>query len=57
MSKIECKLKTAQDCWSCGKYRSSHSEHFSKIHKQKVSEVSCNIGGNRVFDKNGKRID
>ncbi len=57
MNKIECKGKAAQDCWNCGKYRSYHSEHYCSVYNKKVSEVSCGIGGNKVFDENGKRID
>jgi hypothetical protein len=57
MANIKCDGKTATDCWDCGKWRSSHSEHYDSYYDRKVSTVSCGIGGNRTFDDNGNRID
>lgn len=57
MVEIKCDGSTAQDCWECGKYFSSYSLHHCQIHKRKVSEISCSIGGNRTFDEDGKMID
>ena len=57
MNHLKCDAKTLHDCCGCGKFTSSHSEHYCDVYNKKVSEVSCNIGGNRVFDESGKRID
>ncbi len=57
MAEIKCDGKTFQDCLACNKYFSSHSLHYCRIHKKEVSEISCSIGGNRVFDDKGKIIN
>lgn len=54
---IKCKGETAQDCWQCGRMFSSHSEHYCRTYKRKVSNVSCSIGGNRTFNEDGERIN
>lgn len=54
--KIECNGKTANDCWECGRYYSSHSLHFCRMHNKKVQEVTCDIGGNRTFDEDGVEL-
>lgn len=54
---VECKGKTAQDCWNCGRWYSSHSLHYCRVEKQHVQEVTCSIGGHRVFNEEGERIN
>jgi hypothetical protein len=56
MVEIKCNGSTAQDCYECNQYFSSHSLHYCQVSKEKVSEISCSVGGNRTFDENGKMI-
>ncbi len=57
MVKISCTGENYQDCGECGKYFSGHSLHYCPMNRQKVSEISCSIGGNRTFDEDGHWID
>ena len=51
---VKCNGKTAKDCWECGKYFSSTSSHYDSYYDCHIEEVSCCIGGNRVFkDEDG----
>lgn len=54
----ECDKETHDACFDCGKYRSSHSEHYDSGYKQKVSTILCLKGdGYRVFNEEGERIN
>lgn len=46
---IMCEGKTYNDCLDCGKYSSSTSLDYDNYHKEKVSAITCGIGGNRWF--------
>jgi hypothetical protein len=54
--KVQCNGINSEDCYSCGKYYSSHSLHYHQILKEKVSEVSCSIGGHKTFNEDGEEI-
>jgi hypothetical protein len=53
---VKCNGKIANDCWKCGKYFSSHSEHYDTTYDKRVTEITCGIGGHRVFNEEGKII-
>lgn len=60
MKYIECKGICAKDCWECGKYYSSHSSHYDTYYDKRIVEISCCIGGNRIYEDNadntGRRL-
>ena len=45
-----------EDCCSCNRYYSIHSEHYSFSRKERVTEISCSIGGHKVFNESGESI-
>ena len=49
MVKINCSGKTANDCYKCNRYNSAHSSHYDKYYNCRVVEISCGVGGNRIF--------
>lgn len=49
MNKVTCNGKCAMDCFECGRYFSSHSSHYDSYYDCRVVEISCSIGGNRIF--------
>jgi hypothetical protein len=49
MVEIRCNGACAKDCFECGKYFSSHSSHYNRYYSCNVVEISCCIGGNRIF--------
>jgi len=57
MKKEKCEAETESDCFDCGKMYSTHSLHYSSMYNRKVVEISCTIGGHRVFDETGMRIN
>ena len=50
---IKCEGETVKDCWECNMYFSSYSLHYDSVLNQKVTDISCSIGGNRQFDEDG----
>jgi hypothetical protein len=52
----KCTGKTLGDCLDCGVFFSSHSLHYCRVEKMKVSTVSCQIGGNKKFNEQGDEV-
>lgn len=44
-----CTGKTAKDCFECKKYYASHSSHFDTYYNCNIIEITCNVGGYRIF--------
>ena len=55
--KINCNGTDIEDCFKCERMYSSHSLHYCIIYRQKITNINCSVGGSRVFDEKGKRID
>lgn len=60
MVAIKCNGNCAKDCYECRRYFSSHSSHYDSYYDRNIVEISCSIGGNRIFEDNddntGKRL-
>jgi len=53
----KCKGKDYSDCMKCGKYYSNHSERYDIVYGKRISEVTCCIGGYKVFDEDGNLVN
>lgn len=53
---LKCNGKTENDCYKCGQYSSSDSLRFRKGQQEQTAEITCGIGGYRIFNKNGERV-
>ena len=53
MTHVKCNGNTVSDCWECRKYFSSHSSHYCDVYNKRIIEVTCSIGGHRVFEDDG----
>lgn len=49
MNNITCNGECAKDCFECGKYFSSTSSHYDSYYNCNIIEISCCIGGNKIF--------
>lgn len=54
--KTKCNGKTGEDCDNCGAWTSRESIRWVAFIEQKVSTITCPIGGNRYFDKDGEEV-
>lgn len=53
-NKERCEGTCANDCFQCGRYFSSHSSHYDSYYDCRIVEISCSVGGNRIFkDEDG----
>ncbi len=52
-----CDAKTSDECFSCRKWNSMHSEHFDRARGERVSTVNCSIGGYLIFNEDGDLIE
>jgi transcription elongation factor Elf1 len=53
---VNCSGKTVFDCLQCQRYYSSHSLHEVVGRSDKISSISCSIGGNRDFNEEGDLV-
>ena len=53
---VKCTGETAADCMECNLYNSLHSLHYDPTKCEKVTSISCGIGGDKQFDEDGNEI-
>ncbi len=60
MNYIKCNGTCVKDCFDCNKYYSFHSSHYDSFYNRRIIEISCCIGGNRIYEDNddntGRRL-
>lgn len=54
--KAVCTGKNEDDCNECQRWYSAHSLHYDAVYNKKVSEITCSIGGHKVFDEDGYEV-
>ena len=54
---VKCEGKTLEDCDRCNMWFAYTSEQYSEGYQMKVSQITCAIGGTRIFNEDGDIIE
>lgn len=55
---VTCKGKTVDDCFKCGLYYASCSQHYDKVYDKEVISITCFYGHSREYDaETRERLD